>query len=242
MSKKIKAFLVILLAVTVFTPVLPARAVDEEATQASDTTTQDASILQSTAPAETSAETETSTPVDRSNGRAERVKAYKEKVQSKLTAVKEKRLTTRCKNAQEKIMALRTRLQTALSNRRKAYQTISEKLDSAVEKLKKAGVDTTKLETARDDIKADIASLDESMNAYDTVLADLEEMDCVADPATFQAALESARETQKSLREQAQQVRTFATTEVKALLEEMKTKLSAQSDATTEQPTEGGDQ
>ena len=235
MSKKIKAFLFIMLATTVILPVLGASAVTEETTtDSAETTTPEATTLQTTATPENGAST------DKSSGREARLKAYKESIKTKLTAVKEKRVAARCKAAQEKVTVVRTRMQTALANRKQAYTTISERLDSVVEKLQKAGVDTTALETARQDVKSDVALLDEAMNAYDTVLADLETMDCVADPATFQAALESARETQKSLRDQAQALRQFATTEVKALLEEMKTKLSEKTDATTQETTDGG--
>jgi ABC-type transporter Mla subunit MlaD len=240
MIKKIKAFLFIALAVAVVSPVLSASAVSEEATttESSETTAQDAATLQTTA---TTPEAEP-TANDRASGREERVKAYKEKVKEKLSAVKEKRITSKCEAAQEKVTSLRTRVQTIIANRKKAYQTISEKLDTAVEKLKKAGVDTTKLEAAREDIRAKLVSLDENMNAYDTVLADLETMDCAADPATFVAALESARETQKSLREQAQEFRKIATTELKTLLEEAKNTLATKTEANTNATTDGGTQ
>lgn len=237
MVKKIKTFLLVMLAVTVVIPVVSVSAQSEEATTKTEATTQDATTLQTTATT-----TETPAATDRSSGREERVKAYKEKLQSKLTAVKEKRIVARCKAAQEKVTALRTRMQTAISNRKQAYASIGERLDTAIEKLKKASIDTTALEAAREDIKADLTTLDENLNAYDTVLADLEEMDCVADPATFQAALESARETQKSLREQAQKFRLYASNELKTILEEMKTKLAQKTETTTQATTEGGAQ
>ena len=104
---------------------------------------------------------------------------------------------------------------------------MGEKLDKLVERLVKAGIDTTKLDTAREDIQADLKVLNASMESYNTVLVDIEEMKCQEDPEAFQAALEEARVLLKTLREQAQEFRRFSTNELRTILQELKIQLEA---------------
>jgi chromosome segregation ATPase len=185
--------------------------------------------------------TETEADDDKSAGRETRLKSYKEKATTKLADAQEKRLTSRCKAAQGKVASLRAKVNNAVANRKKVYQEVGDKLDSLLEKLVAAGMDTTKLETARADIRTELATLTESLNAYDTVLADLTVMDCTADPQTFQVALISARETQVALRAQAQEFRRFVTTELRAILQEIRSQLETANSTTTDttEPTEG---
>ena len=164
---------------------------------------------------------------DKASGREARINAYKERVTTKLSDAKAKRTASRCTAAQEKIVTLRSRVQDAVDKRTSAYQMIGDKLDTLVAKLQEAGADTTAIETAREDVRTDLATLAESMAAYDTVLADLAAMDCASDPQTFMSALESARETQKKLREQAQEFRRFALNELRIAIQQTKAGLQA---------------
>lgn len=184
-------------------------------------------VMQTTATQAEDTTEETVAPKDRSSGREARISAYKEKIASKMAESKSKRISSRCEAAQEKITALRTRVNEAVTKRQQKYDLIAEKLDELTAKLIEAGVDTSPLETAREDVRADLAVLAESMASYDTVLADLIEMDCASDPQTFNAALESARETQKALREQAQEFRRFALNELRTVIQELKAELES---------------
>ncbi len=206
MRNCIRIFALLLFASIVLAPLGSVSAVEDAATQAVETTT---------------------ATTDKSAGREARIKAYEEKVETKLAEAKSKRIASRCKAAQGKITSLRARVQGIVEKRKTSYQTIGEKLDTLIAQLQKAGVDTTALETAQQDINSDLVALDESMNAYDTVLADLETMDCAADPTLFAAALESAREFQKTVRDQAQAFREFATTQLKALITDARQQLEA---------------
>lgn len=219
MRNYIRIFALLLFASIVLAPLGSVSAVEDATTQAVEATSLEATTEK--------VETTTTTPTDKSAGREARIKTYEEKVETKLAEAKSKRIASRCKAAQGKITSLRARVQGIVEKRKSSYQTIGEKLDTLVAQLQKAGVDTTALETAQQDIKADLVALDESMSAYDTVLADLEAMDCAADPALFAAALESAREFQKTVRDQAQAFREFATTQLKTLITDARQQLEA---------------
>lgn len=212
----------------------PVFAVTEAETTEEVTTTQETQT--------TTAEPEITEPKDRSAGREARIEAYKENAEEKLSEAKQKRISGRCKSAQGKITSLRSRVNNAVANRKKVYLEIGDKLDSLLAKMQKAGLDTTVLETAREDMRADLVILTESLNAYDTALADLEAMDCTTDPATFMAALTSTRELLVILRAQAQDFRRFATEELRAILQDARTQLANASgpieEATTEQDGE----
>lgn len=199
-------------------------------------------VTEQTASDETLQSTTQAVEDDKSAGREARVKSYKEKASTKLAEAQAKRLKTRCKAAQGKVTSLRARVTSAVANRKKVYQEVGDKLDTLLAKLVAAELDTTKLETARADMKAELVTLTESLNAYDTVLTDLMAMDCEADPDTFQSALLSAREMQVALRTQASEFRSFATTELKAILKDVRSQLEAKKDQTqdTTDSSEGG--
>ena len=164
---------------------------------------------------------------EKSQQRAARIEEYKQKKIEKLAETQAKRVASRCKSAQGKITSLRSRISSTNENRRSVYRVMGEKLDKLVERLVKAGIDTTKLDTAREDIQADLKVLNASMESYNTVLVDIEEMKCQEDPEAFQAALEEARVLLKTLREQAQEFRRFSTNELRTILQELKIQLEA---------------
>ncbi|HMT55839.1 MAG TPA: hypothetical protein PKD20_03105 [Candidatus Saccharibacteria bacterium] len=234
MGKRIKTLILALSLFIANIMVLPVAAVDTtDQTTTNDESMQTTAVPESTETTATQAEdSQETTPVDKSAGRDERLKVYKEKIAEKLTAFKERKIKNGCSTIKGKITSLRTRITTVVANRKKAYKEIGEKLDVLIEKLKAAGADTTKIETIREDIRGDLATLEESMNSYDTVLADLEVMDCEADPATFKSAVLSAREMQKTLREQAQAFRAFATGELKTALQEIRDQLKSSTEQT----------
>ena len=225
MKKTLKVFVAVI--VMSFSTVLPAFAQEE----ADTAETQE--LLETTTLNAEAVETQTQ---DRSRGRDVRRKAYQEKAE-RLSEAQQRRVAGRCEAAQGKVTSLRARINNAVANRKKVYQEIGEKLDVLLARLQKAEMDTTTLETAREDMRVDLVALTESLDGYDTVLADLEAMDCTADPASFQAALKSAREMQTSLRAQAQDFRQFATTQLRAILQDIRAQLATKTETST-QPTE----
>lgn len=167
----------------------------------------------------------------------QRIQAYKEKQTEKLAEAQAKRVQARCKAAQEKVTALQKQVATTIEKRKTAYDAVDTKISALLEKLQKAGIDTKAYETAREDVKIAAASLSEDMDAYGFVLDDLVAMDCAADPDAFKAALEAARTTQKQLREQSQAFRSLVKTDIKALMQEIRTQLEALAAASNQADT-----
>ena len=174
--------------------------------------------------------------VDKSVGREDRIKAYQEKKAEKLATTQAKRIASRCSAAQGKITSLRARITNVVSNRKKVYSEIGDKLDNLIVKFQAAGLVTTEIETIREDIKTELSELSTSLDSYDTVLSDLESMDCVSDPDAFYNALSEAREVQTALRDQATEFRRFATSELKTAIKNLRDQLEqSQIPETTDQ-------
>lgn len=172
---------------------------------------------------------------DKKNDLKARLEKYKEKRTERLAAFQEQRLKLRCKAAQGKIATLEARMNNIVANRKKVYTEITEKLDKLIVKLQAAGIDTTELETAREDAKAELATVSTSLDSYETILADLSEMDCTADPEAFQAALEQARETRKQLHDDAQNFRRFVLEELRDILKDIRQQLAEKAGESTDE-------
>lgn len=222
--RKIKMFSMVVVFGTLIT-VAPVLAIEDSSN--SGNTDQETTLQQTTV--------EDTATDNIAEGRADRLKAYQEKVTEKLTEAKSKRITQRCKSAQGKITSLRARVKNIVANRKKVYQEVGEKLGSLLLKFQAAGLDTTTLETAISDIKTNLVDLNSDMESYDTLLSDLEAMDCTADPDAFSNALINAREVQSQLRDKAKNFRSFTTTELKTIISELRAQLKQAKDTTNEQ-------
>lgn len=181
---------------------------------------------------ETAETAETTISEDKSAGRTERLETYKAKVSAKLADAQAKRIAGRCKSAQNKISAYRKSATVVIENRTRVYLSVGEKIDALLAKMQTAELDTVKFETARDDLRADLLSITESFDAYDTALADVEAMDCASDPDAFNAALTEARSLRAGLKTQIQEFRQFATTQMKEILQELKLQLENKTEST----------
>lgn len=179
---------------------------------------------------------ETTNLEDKKLTREERLNAYKAKVTTKLADAQSKRIANRCKASQNKVVAYRKSVNAIVENRTRVYNAIVEKLDTLLIKMQKAELSTVTLETAREDMRADILSMKENFESYDTALADLEEMDCEADPDSFNAALVEARSLQTTLKTQIQEFRQFVAQDIKQIIQDLKIQLSNKTETT--QPNE----
>ena len=176
--------------------------------------------------------TETTAVEDKSTGREERLESYKAKASAKLAEAQAKRITTRCKAAQIKISTYRKTATVVIENRTNVYLGIADKLDTLLAKMQSAELNTVTLETARDDMRADLVILKDSFENYDTALADLEAMDCASDPDSFNAALVEARNLQTSLKTQVQEFRQFASEQIKLILQDLRQQLDNKTEQT----------
>ncbi len=193
--------------------------------------TQEQTVLTETA--------ETTGSEDKSIGRSERLDNYKSKVSTKLADTQAKRIAGRCKSAQNKLSAYRKSASVVAENRIRVYDGVVEKLDTLLMKMQKAELNTQKLETARDDMKADLVILKASFDNYDTALADVEAMDCAIDPDAFIAALLEARSLRSGLKTQVQEFRQFAIVQMKEILQDLKTQLENKTESTDDSQSIG---
>ncbi len=193
--------------------------------QAQDATTAD-SVEMTTL--ETTADDQTTVATDETI--ADRITKYKAKKTDKLAAFQERRIMTRCKAAQGLLVSVHERTVTAVKNRQTTYQAVQEKLDTLIDKLQAANIDTASLEAAREDISVEVENLRISFEEYQTLLSDLSLMECEADPTAFKAALDLAREETVAIRDQAASLKNMIALELKTLLQTARTELAGASD------------
>jgi len=161
-------------------------------------------------------------------------------LKTKLDAAATKRITQKCKAAQGVVKGAETSANAISTNRGKAYTKIAESVQKLIDKLKAEGKDTAELETALAAAKVKADSLSTKMKTYEQTLADLRELDCVADPTAFQAALDTARTQREAIKVAATDLRTYVSTTLKDAVKKFKPA------STTEKPktetTTGGTQ
>ena len=171
-------------------------------------------------------EPETENTLDRKT----RLDTYRVKLEEKLSAAQERRIVARCKSAQGKITSLQAKVNNAVANREKVYSEIGDKLNNLIKKLQAAGVDTTEIEVAQEDIATESQSLLAAFEDYETVLADVAAMNCEEDAEGFKAALEVARQKTTELRAQAEEFRKMVTGDLKEILQNIRQDLETDND------------
>ncbi len=177
---------------------------------------------------------ESSSRGDGAPDREARLEAIKEKRKAQLTEFQARRITNRCKAAQNKLAALLNGDQAKVDAYVAAYTRIGAQLSNLVIRLQSAGATTTTLEQVVIDYQNDANALEVEMNDYLTTLKDLSEFDCEADPEAFQAALVEIRENRARIKRQLQELRSFLQTEVKAALVEARQQLGGVNSDETE--------
>lgn len=166
------------------------------------------------------------------NARTEKRKA---EAKLKLTAVQQKRIQARCKNAQGLVRSVGVKVKGVETSRTKIHANLVERLTELQTKLDAKNVDTTQLKAEIAELKVKIATFDTDLAAYKQLVADLAELDCTADPAAFKTSLDSARASLQKVRDDAVAVRTYVKDTIKPTLKSIQTQLeSAENTSTTE--------
>jgi hypothetical protein len=156
----------------------------------------------------------------------ERLAQRKAALTTKLTNAQTTRLKARCQAAQVKLQAVSQRAITADTRRSTAYKNIQDTLATLVERVGDQA-DTTELEAALTALGTNVTAYETAATNYKQTLADLGELDCVADPTAFKASLESAKTEQSSMKDAAVAVRAQLQDTIKPLLEALKLNLKA---------------
>ncbi|RTK95110.1 hypothetical protein EKI60_01495 [Candidatus Saccharibacteria bacterium] len=156
---------------------------------------------------------------------AQRIEEYKEKLLVKPTAAEQTRLKTRCQPAQGISKTLATKVDTSHKARAAAYEQITTKLDKLVAGLEETDFNTTELKAQQKKLGEMTTSYAKNYAVYKDALADLNALDCMADPVAYKAALEVARATRLTLSREVAVIKAYLTDTVPPQLLKAKTAL-----------------
>ena len=159
----------------------------------------------------------------------ERLTRRKEALTERLTTAQTTRLRGRCQAAQVKLAAVSIRANTITTDRLTVYQDIQVKLNALATKLE-SEVSTADLEAALVTLAENITAFETATANYKQTLADLGDLDCVADPTAFKASLEVAKTEQATLAQAGTDIRTYVTETVKPALQAIRTSLQDRED------------
>ena len=157
----------------------------------------------------------------------DRLTARKEALSTQLTTVQTTRLKARCEAAQVKLTAISERVGSAAGNRVTAYQGIQTKLNDLVTNLE-GQVSTADLAAALTVLDQKITSFETNATDHKQTIADLLEVDCVADPTGFKASLEAAKTEHSTLKAASAEIRTYLQETVKPLLQTIRLSLAGE--------------
>lgn len=157
---------------------------------------------------------------------AQRVEENKAKQTTKLTAQQEANLKTKCTLAQTKSTVLAKKVTDNDVVRGKAYKKISASLETLTAKLEAADYDATTLEDQQTMLAGLIKTYQTDTAAYKQFLADINEIECVTDPAGYKATLEAARLQRAVVNKDAVAIRTYINDTVKPALKVAQTELT----------------
>lgn len=155
----------------------------------------------------------------------QRVTQRKDAMKTKLAAAEQQKIQSKCKSAQGVIAPLANGLETAHSKREQAYGGVIARLAMLLNKLKAQNVDTTKLQSEIDALKAQYAQYQADMTTYKQAVTDLKSMDCASDPAGFKASLDSARAALAKVQTDAAGIKLYVKDTVKPTLQTLRNQL-----------------
>ncbi len=153
---------------------------------------------------------------------ADRLKERVDTLKIKLTAAEQANLKAKCAAAQTKVKTLDGVVDKGLVNRGKAYEELLSHVDKIITKLEDGDVDVTELKKQQTELTAKVELFKADLAKYKVALADLKEVGCVADPAAFKAALETARTARETVATDAKAIRTYVTDTIKPTLKTLR--------------------
>lgn len=154
-----------------------------------------------------------------------RLDGLKASLKINLDDTTKKHLELKCKPAQSMVVSAASNDKANGTKRDDAYKKITDGVSALIARLKANGVDTATLATSETALEQKVASFNTDMTTYQQTLTDLQLLDCITDPAAFQAALITARTQRETVRKDALDIRTYITATLKPALEAVKLKL-----------------
>lgn len=162
---------------------------------------------------------------DQEKQRTDRVTQRKAELKTRLTTAQQKRVQSRCKNAQTLLKVTIEKTTKVQSNRDKIHADLLDKLTRLEAKLAASSVDTTEFKTQIASLKTQIDTFKTDSATYLQAAQDTAALDCQADPVGFKASLETSRAALKKLQADAVAIRTTFAQEIKPRLAAAKTEL-----------------
>lgn len=191
--------------------------------QTSSTTTNTTSSTSTTAAAEAQA-------------LAGRVSAYKKKLTVAVTEATKQKILGKCVAAQGVVKVYAKGYMTSVEARTKRYTDIVADLKALGSALAAKGVDVKVLNTDITNLQTKIDAFTAADKTYQQDVADLQALDCKADPTAFQAALTVARTDHAAVLQAVTDVKTYLTGTIKPVLGALKAE-AAKSQTTSQSTT-----
>lgn len=168
---------------------------------------------------ETTTTSTTETNPDEKAALQERLAKRKAELNTRLTNAQKLALKGKCKAAQGKLSSVSGRSKGIETSRSKVHANIVKHLTGLSEKLKNKGADTTELDAAVVTLQEKITTFNDDLAIYKQAIADLETMDCIAEPDGFKASLDTARAALEAVKQDASDIRAYVKDTIKPLLQ-----------------------
>ena len=150
----------------------------------------------------------------------------KTSLKTKLTTAEQTRVKSKCVPSQTgSLKLLSGRIKGIETSRKETHKNLLSRLDKLIEKLKVKNVDTTELEAEIVVLKTKIATFDADLVLYKQAITDLKSMDCVADPVSFKASLETARTLKQTVATDSESIKSYVNDTIKPTLKIIRTAL-----------------
>lgn len=162
-----------------------------------------------------------------------RLQQRKDALKVKLTAVQEKRIQTRCKNAQGLVSSLLGKVNGTETSRTKVYANLVDRLTKLQSNLDQKGANTAELKAEITELQTKIATFNTNLAAYKQSVSDLAGMDCVADATGFKTFLEDARSGLKKVHDDGAAIKTYVNDTIKTTLKNIRVDLAKETKPAT---------
>jgi hypothetical protein len=160
------------------------------------------------------------------DSRAARISTLRTTYKIALSDSEKSLVSSRCQEAQKKLNAVASRVAIIRADRGATYTAVTTSLIGLRLQLNAKQIDASSLELITVDYQKSIAGFDLSGSAYETLLEDITQLDCVASPEDFRAALEGVRAAQKTLVEKAVNIEQITKSSLNTTLDSIILKLS----------------
>lgn len=141
------------------------------------------------------------------------------------------RTADRCEAAQEKILTAIDRVSTAVSGRLEKYDGMTSRIQTVIDRLDAAGIDTATLATQLETFEAIIAEFSANYDLYEQALDDAAYINCTDDAEGFLLALDEARDLRTDLVSSVAGIRSHVRDAIIQTLNEIKDSLGSDASA-----------